>query len=440
MVKHSRLNNVFLILLHISVSVCQLPKSENAYFAGDIASVEASEDSMVTENSEVTPSQKVAGKYEAAYLAGDKETKFWLIQERTNELVFGWSPFHQDNIDELVLEQNVDWGFDITTSVRRNASSGDMHVIGKACEFEQFSIVGMDVGFIYNSVVDHRSLTYKRVPRIKNAHITMKPSRSLEKTTVSTPVTTLRDENDVSLLTENSEVTPSQKVAGKYEAAYLAGDKETKFWLIQERTNELVFGWSPFHQDNIDELVLEQNVDWGFDITTSVRRNASSGDMHVIGKACEFEQFSIVGMDVGFIYNSVVDHRSLTYKRVPRIKNAHITMKPSRSLEVNWELDKSFCSENDRVLIFQGLSNQPLEMHFTEDRRREFSMIEIQGEEGAERQLILTAQHEGLMALPILGKIIINSMKYFLHEITRDDRGVTGYCFSAHFPLSPSYL
>ncbi|CAH8632456.1 unnamed protein product [Heterobilharzia americana] len=250
----------------------------------------------------------------------------------------------------------------------------------------------------------------------------------INKTTVSTPVTTLRDENDVSLLTgeiasveasedsmvtENSEVTPSQKVAGKYEAAYLADDKETKFWLIQERTNKLVFGWSPFHQDNIDELVLEQNVDWGFDITTSVRRNASSGDMHVIGKACEFEQFSIVGMDVGFIYNSVVDHRSLTYERVTRINSVNISFSPESPPYLTWEKEAKSCSESDLIIIFRGNSNQPLEMHFISDSDKKFYLRNKEGsDEGREgEEVLVTTLHGKYFSLPKLASKTMKSLQ-----------------------------
>ncbi|CAH8632441.1 unnamed protein product, partial [Heterobilharzia americana] len=200
----------------------------------------------------------------------------------------------------------------------------------------------------------------------------------------------------------SSEVTRSQEVTGIYEAGYLTVDSSRKaFWLIQERTDALVFGWSPFLQKNIRKLVLEQDIPLAFDPSTTVS-GESSGVLEVIGTACESSKFNIVGKDPGFFYDSVVETRNLLYKRVPRIQNVQVAEKSSRSSRVTWQQETSSCGNNDPVLIFKGSSNQPLEMHFVEKNKKEFYLDEIRGEEGEEGKLILTVQHGSLFALPTL--------------------------------------
>ncbi|CAH8866523.1 unnamed protein product [Trichobilharzia szidati] len=193
-----------------------------------------------------------------------------------------------------------------------------------------------------------------------------------------------------------------QKKVEIYSTAYLEVNAERgrrrAFWLLQEKTDSLVFGWNRFDEKGISKLTLERELDWAFDDTLDLPL-VNISEFNVIGRSCLSEKYNILAKSSGVFRYYEEERRSLKYKRAPRIAKVEFEPASNKNLLVKWTLEGSPCHSEDSMIMFEGLTDQPLEMTIipiesTASRKTRNSKDVV---------IILAALHNGRFSLPTLG-------------------------------------
>uniref|UniRef100_A0AA85J6T7 Uncharacterized protein n=1 Tax=Trichobilharzia regenti TaxID=157069 RepID=A0AA85J6T7_TRIRE len=389
------------------------------------------------------------------YLEGNAERgerrTFWLLQEKTDSLVFGWNRFVEEGIKYLVLEREVDWALDDTVDVL-SGNTAELSVIGRQCKPEKYNIIAKSkIAFVpYDKA--KRSLTYNRVTRITKVHLPLYTDASPYLTWKTEGSFCSEDDvivifkgysdqplelhfipnTDKSFYLESEGKSEGQteeviisSLHGKrfslpklvnllvpeqvdtFSPEYLEGNAERgerrTFWLLQEKTDSLVFGWNRFVEEGIKYLVLEREVDWALDDTVDVL-SGNTAELSVIGRQCKPEKYNIIAKSkIAFVpYDKA--KRSLTYNRVTRITKVHLPLYTDASPYLTWKTEGSFCSEDDVIVIFKGYSDQPLELHFIPNTDKSFYLESEGKSEGQTEEVIISSLHGKRFSLPKLGK------------------------------------
>ncbi|CAH8866521.1 unnamed protein product [Trichobilharzia szidati] len=192
-----------------------------------------------------------------------------------------------------------------------------------------------------------------------------------------------------------------QKKVEIYSTAYLEVNAERgrrrAFWLLQEKTDSLVFGWNRFDEKGISKLTLERELDWAFDDTLDLPL-VNISEFNVIGRSCLSEKYNILAKSSGVFRYYEEERRSLKYKRAPRIAKVEFEPASNKNLLVKWTLEGSPCHSEDSMIMFEGLTDQPLEMTIipiesTASRKTRNSKDVV---------IILAALHNGRFSLPTL--------------------------------------
>ncbi|CAH8866603.1 unnamed protein product [Trichobilharzia szidati] len=150
-----------------------------------------------------------------------------------------------------------------------------------------------------------------------------------------------------------------------YKPEYLEVNAEKgrrrAFWLLQEKTDSLVFGWNRFDEKGISKLTLEREIDWAYDDTLDLPL-VDISEFNVIGESCVAEKYNILAKSSGVFRYYEEARRSLKYKRVPRVVEVEFEPASNKSQLVRWALERFPCHSKDSMIMFEGLTDQPLEM------------------------------------------------------------------------------
>ncbi|CAH8866605.1 unnamed protein product [Trichobilharzia szidati] len=396
--------------------------------------------------------------YLLAFISGRRRA-FWLLQEKTDSLVFGWNRFDEKGISKLTLERVIHWAFDDTLDLPL-VDISEFNVIGGSCVAETYNILAKSSGVFRYYEAAKRSLNYKRVPRIEKVEFEPASNKNqlVKWTLQGSPchsedsmimfegltdqpleMTILPIESTASRKTRNSKdvviilaalhdgrfslptlespqaaiideeeadsalsvtLLPQKKVE-IYSTAYLEVNAERgrrrAFWLLQEKTDSLVFGWNRFDEKGISKLTLERVIHWAFDDTLDLAL-VDISEFNVIGGSCVAETYNILAKSSGVFRYYEAAKRSLNYKRAPRIAKVEFEPASNKNQLVKWTLQGSPCHSEDSMIMFEGLTDQPLEMTIlpiesTASRKTRNSKDVV---------IILAALHDGRFSLPTL--------------------------------------
>ncbi|RTG91188.1 uncharacterized protein DC041_0000007, partial [Schistosoma bovis] len=207
----------------------------------------------------------------------------------------------------------------------------------------------------------------------------------------------------------------THSVDGQYEPAYLktnmvGSDTNTNtFRVIQEQTTALAFEWEPMPHEKFSYVKLLEDI---FFFAASAKvSEGNMGFLEAIGKPCEDSNYLAEGHTDSFVFSKFETY-SMTYKRVPRMKNVHIQLISNEYPHVKWERERSACESSDSVIIFSGYSTQPLQMFIISSDQVEYHMKELQTKNGMELVFIVFNKHGNRFSLPTMGNIFF---VFFMH-------------------------
>ncbi|CAH8866601.1 unnamed protein product [Trichobilharzia szidati] len=204
-----------------------------------------------------------------------------------------------------------------------------------------------------------------------------------------------------------------QMISANMGTVYLASNgpkgkpKLSTLWILQERTDQLVFTWTSFAFIKFDYLEIELSRQ---SISEKMNKVATFSLFNAIGSSCVDEKYKVQASEISLsVLTSEKEKRYLTYKRVPRISKANLSVRNERMAQVQWQLEDKPCGKKDVVLIFKKTSTGSFEMHISSTNVSNY--LFNKGVEDKEQEVFLTVFHKNSFALPLLVTAASNQEK-----------------------------
>nr|CAH8866970.1 unnamed protein product [Trichobilharzia regenti] len=195
-----------------------------------------------------------------------------------------------------------------------------------------------------------------------------------------------------------------QMISAYTGTVYLASNgqqgkpRSSTLWILQERTDQLVFTWTSFALNTFDYLEIELDR---LSISEKMHKDATFSLLNAIGSSCVDEKYKVQASEKYLsVFTSAKEQRYLTYKRVPRIATANLSVKNQKIAQVQWKLEDKPCGKNDPVLIFKKTSTGSFEMHISSTSVSKYSFNKGVGDQ--EQEVFLTVVHKNSFSLPFL--------------------------------------